>query len=200
MRAMGMPGEGRSEEPEWVVWLTVVICLLIGWVIATTVSGRTETVPDGAGGSITIPATWIKTKEAGALFAATDLNAGTYGSRISVRQVSKADLLPPRSGDTLEVAASNWTLIRSPELEGYRVLQIAPTTIQGRNAVAIEYAYLTDPPQGGGTGVMPGLMHAIDTIVASGDGFVILTVATEQGDDTALEQLLATAQAGWQIP
>jgi hypothetical protein len=174
--------------------------LLIGWVIATTVSGRTETFADVAGGSLTIPATWVKTKEAGAVFAATDLNAGTYGTRVSVRQASQADLLPQRSGDTLEAAASNWILIRSPELEGYRVLEITPTTLQGRNAVTIEYAYLTDPPQGGGTGVMPGLMHAVDTIVASGDGFVILTVATERGNDTALEQLVATAQAGWQIP
>jgi hypothetical protein len=200
MTSMTLPGHGQSEEPEWVVWLTVIISLLLGWVIMTTVTGRTETVTNIAGGSITIPATWIKTKEDGAVFAATDLNAGTYGSRISIRQAARADLMPPRSGDSLEAAATNWTLIRSPELEGYRVLAIEPMQLQGRDAVTVEYAYLTDPPEGSGLGMMPGLMHAVDTVVASGDGFVILTVASEAGNDAALNDLVASAQAGWQIP
>ena len=200
MTSFTLPGQGQSEEPEWVVWLTLIICLLIGWVVMTTVTGRTETVSDVAGGSIRIPDRWIKTKEDGAVFAATNLRAGTYGSRISVRQIAKADLLPERSGDELGTAANNWTLLRSPDLEGYRILNIQTMKLQGRDAVAIEYAYITDPPEGAGSGVMPALMHAVDTVIASGDGYAILTVAVDQNNDAMLNDLVASTQAGWQIP
>ncbi len=200
MTSITLPGQGKSEEPEWVVWLTLIICLLIGWVAMTTVTGRTETVANVAGGSIRIPDKWIKTKEAGAVFAATNLNTGAYGARISVRQITKADILPGSSGEELGTAANNWTLLRSPDLEGYRVLNIEPIKLQGRDAITIEYAYLTDPPEGGSSGGMPALMHAIDTVIASGDSYAILTVAVEQSNDAMLNDLVASTQAGWQIP
>jgi hypothetical protein len=200
MSTFAIAGRGKSEEPEWTVWLTVLICLLIGWVIMTTVTGRTDAVTDGAGNTVRVPATWVKTSEDGALLGAADLTAGAYGSRVSVRQAARADLLPERSGDQLEAAASNWTLIRSQELEGYRVLEIQTTTLQGRPAVTVEYAYLTDPPEGLAAGAMPALMHAVDTIMASGEGFAILTVATDQTSDESLTALVSTMQSGWQVP
>lgn len=200
MSAFAFTGQGTSEEPEWTVWLTVLICLLVGWVVMTSVTGRVEAVADGAGNAVRVPATWVKTSEDGALLGAADLTAGAYGSRVSVRRASREDLLPARSGDQLEAAASNWTLIRSQDLEGYRVLEIQTTAIQGRPAVTVEYAYLTDPPEGLASGAMPALMHAVDTIVVSGDGFAILTVAVDQSGDDALPSLVSTMQAGWQIP
>lgn len=200
MSTFAIAGRGESEEPEWTVWLTVLICLLIGWVIMTTVTGRTDLVADDAGNAVRVPATWVKTSEDGALLGAADLTAGAYGSRVSVRQAARADLLPERSGDQLEAAASNWTLIRSQELEGYRVLEIQTTSLQGRPAVTVEYAYLTDPPEGLASGAMPALMHAVDTIVASGEGFAILTVATDQTSDDSLTALVSAMQSGWQVP
>jgi hypothetical protein len=199
MSSISLPGRGRSEEPEWTVWLTVLISLLIGWVIMSTVIGRVETVANVAGGSLTIPASWIKTKEEGAAFAATDFDAGSYGSRVAVRQVPKADLITAMGPDTLDTAAANWSVVRGQNLEGYRILRIEPVKLQGRDAVAIEYAYLTDPPEGT-AGAMPGLMHAIDTVVASGDQFAILTVAVDQSGGDDLLTLNSRLQNGWQVP
>ncbi len=199
MSSIAFPGRGRTEEPEWTVWLTVLICLLIGWVITTTVTGQTDTAPI-ANGTIRYPANWVKTKEDGAIFAATDLSDGSYGARISVRQANKADLVGPQGQDNLDNAASGWTLLRSQDLEGYRVLKIDQVKLQGRDAVAIEYAYLTDSPEGQAAGVMPALMHAIDTVIASGDQYTILSVAVDQSGDDTLADLNARIQAGSQLP
>ena len=59
MSFIALPGRGQTEEPEWTVWLTVLICLLIGWVITTTVTGQTTTIPVGSG-AVRYPATWVK--------------------------------------------------------------------------------------------------------------------------------------------
>jgi hypothetical protein len=191
------------------MWLTVALCLAIGWLIASGVLGRTESVGDVAGGALRIPTSWVRTSEDGAVFAATDVNGGAYGSRISVRTATSADLVPPNAFPadqppspeaTLNLAATNWSLIRGQDLEGYRILRIEPTTVAGRPAMAIEYAYLTDPPQAVGAGLMPGLMHAIDTVVANGDQFTILTVAVEQGNEGQLIDLNNRTLAGWQVP
>jgi hypothetical protein len=199
MSSMSFPGQGKSEEPEWVVWLTVLISLLIGWVITTTVTGQTASAPI-ASGSLRYPASWVKTKEDGAIFAATDLNNGSYGARISVRQVGKADLIGARGQDNLDNAASGWTVLRSQDLEGYRVLKIDQVKLQGRDAVAIEYAYLTDAPEGQAAGAMPALMHAIDTVIASGDQYTILSVAVDQSGGDSLAELNSRIQAGSQLP
>lgn len=200
MSTFSLPGQGHSEEPEWVVWLTVAISLLLGWVLATSVTGRVINHTNIAGGSLAVPASWVKTQEDGAAFAAADLRQGAFGSRVSVRQVATADLIPNRSDNNLQTAASNWSLLRSQQLEGYRILQIVPTTVKGRDAVLIEYAYLTDPPEGMAGGVMPALMHALDTVVASGDQYSILTVAVDQISEDQLETLNTQIQSGWQLP
>ncbi|GAB4125006.1 MAG: hypothetical protein Fur005_43440 [Roseiflexaceae bacterium] len=203
MSKIALPGYGQAEEPEWTVWLTVLVALLLGWILATSVTGSNETISDAAIGSIQVPSSWVPTSEDGALIAATDIDAGSYGSRVSVRSASKADLLPTRSGETLEAAATNWSVLRGQNLEGYRILQITETSVAGRPAVAIEYAYLTDPPEGLASGVMPALMHAIDTVVASGDGFAILTVAVDQSSQSSsdsLDALNSRIVAGWQVP
>lgn len=204
MASLAFPGRGRSEEPEWTVWLTVIICLLIGWVIQSTVVNRIETVAIGSS-SLSYPANWIKVKEDGALFAATDLNSGVYGARAVVQEIPRAELLPAQApatlqGETLQAAAGNWALIHSQELEGYRILRIEQTTLDGREAVEVEYAYLTDPPEGAAAGVMPGLMHAIDTLVESGEQFAILTVAVEQTSDITLRDLNERLTSGWRVP
>jgi hypothetical protein len=47
---------------------------------------------------------------------------------------------------------------------------------------------------------MPALMHAIDTVIASGDQYTILTVAVDQSGDDSLADLNARIQAGSQLP
>jgi hypothetical protein len=197
--SIAFPGTGRSEEPEWTVWLTVLICLVLGWVIMTTVVGRTQ-LNESAAGRLAYPASWVPTREEGATFAATDLDAGPYGSRVSIRQVAKTDLITTRSSDTLDTAAASWAVLRSRDLEGYRVLSITPTTVANRDAIAVEYAYVTNPPEGAASGVIPAVMHGIDTVVASGEQFSILSTVVDQNSGDDLAALNARMLANWQAP
>ncbi|HEU5087693.1 MAG TPA: hypothetical protein VFT99_09615 [Roseiflexaceae bacterium] len=197
--SMPFPGQGRSEEPEWTVWLTVLICLVLGWLLMTTVVGRTHTQQSPAG-SIAYPQNWVPAQEEGAAFAATDIDAGPYGSRVIIRQVPKSDLITALGPDTLQTAASSWTVLRSRDLEGYRVLRIEPTTVGGRDAVEVEYAYITDPPEGTAGGVIPAVMHGIDTVVASGDQFSIFSVVVDQNGVDDVVTLNERLRSSWQAP
>jgi hypothetical protein len=197
--SLTFPGQNRTEEPEWTVWLTVLICLVLGWVLMTTVIGRTQT-HDSAAGSLAYPQNWVPTQEDGAAFAAIDLDAGPYGSRVIVRQVPKTDLITSLSPDTLETAAASWSVLRSRDLEAYRILGIGPTTVDGRDAISVEYVYLTDPPEGTAGGVIPAIMHGIDTVVASGEQFSILSVAVDQNGTDDLTTLNNRLLAGWRAP
>ena len=47
----------RTEEPEWLVWLLVIVLLAAGAIVRTAVTGRTQPVSQG-NVSLTIPATW----------------------------------------------------------------------------------------------------------------------------------------------
>ena len=69
---------------------------------------------------------------------------------------------------------------------GYRILSIAEASVNGREAARVEYAYLASSPGGSADGAMPGLMHAIDTLVLNGETYQILTFAAEQQDFTAV--------------
>jgi hypothetical protein len=194
-----LPGQGTHEEPEWVVWLTVVVALVIGYLLATAVAG--QTVVAAAGGTdVAYPASWSKYNESGAVLAAADLNnQGIYAPRVIVRQVAKTDLT--RKADaTLNDALKAWTFNQANALVGYHLLNQSSTQVQGRPAVQVEYAYLLDSPKGAGGGTMPGLMRAVDTIVASGDQYYILTFAAESSKFTSLRDLRDELLESWRIP
>jgi hypothetical protein len=184
MASLPLPGYGRQEESELVVYLTVAVGLLIGLAVQWSVVSRTETVT--AGGSVlSYPASWQRVAEDGALVAAADRSrGGLYGARVSVREVPKAELLP--GGGTLADAATNWSLSRSDQLVGYRILSIAERTANGREVATVEYAYLASSPGGSADGAMPGLMHAIDTLVLSGETYQILSFAAEGQEFTMM--------------
>jgi hypothetical protein len=184
MASFPLPGYGREEESELAVYLTVAVGLLIGLAVQWSVVSRTETV--AAGGSVlSYPASWQRVTEDGAILAAADRSrGGFYGARVSVREVPKAELLPGEGA--LVEAATNWSLSRSSELVGYRILSITEGTVNGREASTLEYAYLASSPGGSADGAMPGLMHAIDTLVLSGETYQILTFAAESQEFTTM--------------
>jgi hypothetical protein len=103
---------------------------------------------------------------------------------VSVRAVPKNDLLP--GGGSLVDAATSWSLTRNDSLVGARILSITEGTVNGREAAMVEYAYLASSPGGSAEGAMPGLMHAVDTLVLAGDTYQILTFAAESHDFTAV--------------
>lgn len=190
-------GKGKSEEPEWVVWLVVAIGLLAGGLFGTYVLGQTKTTASGKN-SVTFPASWSLTTEPGAILSVYDLEGGgVFGTRVSVRVKPKAALYPEEG--SLYDAAANWAVDREKELSGFRLLGIEPTRIQGRDAASIEYAYLLDSPASA-SGMMPALMHAVDTITISGDQIYGLSFAAESHAYDRVRSLSDQIIATWQVP
>ena len=214
MSQFAFPGQNRTDEPEWVVWLTVLLSLIVGWVLMTLVTGQMQQVKTNAG-TISIPSSWALLREEGTTFSATDRNAS--GSRVSMRQIAKADLIGTLGPDTLETAASNWAVLRSNDLEGFRVLNIeavqllqngqmirTPEGVAQAEPVAgaipamlVEYAYLANPSESVGANVMPVLFHAIDTLVAKDTDFMVLSVAVDQSSNTQLNSLHEQMLKNW---
>ncbi len=180
MATMVLPGQGRQDEPEWVVWLTVAVALGFGLLIQAMMLGRTAPA-SVAGAALAYPASWVRTSEPGAAFAASDLNrGGASGARVALFEAPRADLVV-RDGTILD-AAANWTLRRGEALVGYQVLAMRETTAAGRPAASVEYAYLASSPLGSAAGAMPTLMHGIDTVVESGDRYRVLAFATAEDE------------------
>jgi hypothetical protein len=66
--------------------------------------------------------------------------------------------------------------------------------------VEVEYAYITDPPEGTAGGVIPAVMHGIDTVVASGDQFSIFSVVVDQNGADDVVALNERLRSSWQAP
>jgi hypothetical protein len=82
-----------KPEPEWVVWLTVAIALLIGFWLQLSASREMQSVTIGDS-TITYPADWTPTKRENLNFSAADLKEGPFGMRIAIAQFDKKKLLP----------------------------------------------------------------------------------------------------------
>lgn len=193
------PGRVLAPAPEWLVWATVALALLIGWWLQASVVGRSTTASLGAS-TFSYPATWTVSSADDTLFAVSDPSGGVYGALARLRQLPRAELPLPVSQSSLADVAASWSLLQGEGLEGYRMLNITPTTVQGREAMSVEYAYLSDPPQGAVGGVMPGLMHAIDTLLVSNDQLFVLSVAVESREADRLASLHEQFLAGWRVP
>lgn len=164
----------ERQEPEWVVWLTVALALMIGFWLQLSASREMQTVQVGDG-SITYPADWSPIAKESRTFTAADLTGGgPFGTRVTITQLDKRTLLTGKGG--LWEAAVNWTIDQSRKLPGYRVLSMNQTQVQGQNAISIESAYLQEI----GPNQMPGLMHGIDTMILNGNKFFILSFATQE--------------------
>ncbi len=208
MSSIATARQSRAQEPQWVVYLTAAVVLLIGLAIQFFATNQTQTGTVGAS-SIAYPQSWVQTTEPGADFAAADLNnGGPYGTRVSLRALDKTTLLSrmapqgtaPSAADLLNVGATNWSLQRGTDLVGYRVLGIKKTSVQGHDAIDVDSAYLLDQSLGAATNGLPGLMHAVDTVVLSGDKFYILGYAAESSQFDRLQGLHDKLLSAWHIP
>ncbi len=191
-------GEGRLEEPEWIVWAVVAAGLVLGAWLSNAVLGETRSVTAG-GMSLAYPARWIPRNELGADWTAIDVDhGGVFGPRVSLRQTTKAALFP--SEGNIDDAAANWALTRQPDLPGFRLIDISGAAVQGRAAARVEYVYLLDSPQGSGAGVLPALMHSVDVIVSGGDKVYILTFAAETHAYDSLTGVFCQLLSNWRVP
>ncbi len=181
----------QVEEPEWVVWLTVMIALLIGFVLQYTVTNRMRAMTIGDS-TISYPASWSLISRDKSGFTAADVTTGgPFAPRISFHQLDQRVLLP--GGGMLYNAGVNWSVKKREEHDGYRLLEIKNVKVQGRDALQLESAFLMDV----GTNRMPGLMRSVDTLVLDGKTFRILSFSAEQNQFDQLEPLRKQMMASW---
>lgn len=196
-------GLGRAEEPEWTVLLTLAIALLFGWLTQACALGRADSVAV-AGMTLAYPAGWLQVREEGAAFAASDLaGKGAFAPRVILWGMASQDLVPASltadTGPSLGELAAAWSLRLSGRLPAYRPLKSERTSVQGREAIRISYAYVSDGTQAGARTV-PRVMQAVDTLVLGGNTLLVLSFAADSRDfdDTTgqHERLLAS----WRLP
>lgn len=206
------PFRNRLRELEWPVWATVIVALLLGLLVERLDVNRTRTVAAG-NTRLSYPTGWSRTREDGAVFAASDISrGGGFGPRVSVREVPKEQLLPPANsaagaGFTLRDVATGWSVTRSGQLVAYRVLDTKALRLHGRDAQAIDYAYASGSTEGS-TGAAPEIVRARDVVVDGGNQYEILTFAATNADYQRLTgqqfPLFRNVQSqvanSWQLP
>lgn len=185
-----------GEEPEFMVWVTVAVALVLGFFLMFFITNQTSTVTAGTT-TISYPSTWVAATQKGAVFAVADTKGGgVFGDRVAVYQLAKTDLLPGQGG--LTEAAGNWSLQQQKSRVGYRSLSIDTTKVQDKDAVTVEDAYLLDSPYGASS--LPALMHGYDTVVQSGDNFYVLTFATADPDNDHAKSMNDKLVSSWRVP
>lgn len=181
---IALPGRGRQDEPEWIVWLTVLIALVLGLFLQSAVVSRTETA-DAAGVRLSYPAGWSRQETDSAVLSLSQSPMGVSGgATVTVQRLPKPELL--RRTAELSDVASSWAITRGQGLVGYRSLGITPTQAAGREAVAVEYAYVGGSSLGAVSGALPSVIRSTDIIVPSGDAYLVLSFSAERD---AYEQL-----------
>lgn len=165
----------RSEEPEWVVWLVVILLLVAGLFLKISIEGRTRNF-SGSGVSISYPAEWVQlTGEGQLLYVADPFSSAQFPTGVSVYQVPVEEV--GRNLTTLGDVAAAWAIRQGQDKQVYRVLSIEPASINGQNAVRVEYAYIPQTVPGVHTGTVPVVARAQDYLVRQGESLTIITLA-----------------------
>lgn len=189
----------RAEEPEWLVWALVIVMLAVGLIVRSLVMNGAERFNQG---NLTLryPAGWVN--QAGAepfevLHVGEPLETALFPANVLVRQVPVTEI--STSAQTLGDLALKWSTRQGSELLGYKVFNIEPALVRGKEAVKVDYAYVAEPPLGGANSV-PVVAQAQDVLLRNGDTVTIATFtadATTYGQQTAAwERILASLD--WQ--
>jgi hypothetical protein len=97
-----------------------------------------------------------------------------------VQRLPKPTLI--RRQAELSDVASAWAINRGRDLVGYRSLGITSSQAAGREAVTVDYAYVGGSSLGVVSGALPSVMRSTDTIVASGDGYLVLSFSAARDE------------------
>lgn len=174
--SMALPRRARrSEEPEWVVWLVVILLLIAGLFLKISIEGRTRTF-NGSGVSISYPNGWVQlTGEGQLLYVADPFSSAQFPTGVTVRQLPVEEV--GRNLATIGDVAAAWAMRQGRDKQVYRVLSIEPATINGQNAVKVEYAYVPQVAPGGQTNAVPVVARAQDYLVQQGESLTVFTLA-----------------------
>lgn len=171
------PVLGR-EEPEWLVWLLVILLLAIGLIVRTAVTGRTEQVSEGNVG-LSYPAGWtVMPADSGQLLrVAEPIESTLFPATVTVSQVPLADIT-----DNPEVTLGDLALKlsndHSEDLTSYQVLTIEPARVKDQDAVKLRYVYVTEPELAG-PNTIPVVAEGEDVLLRQGDALTVVTFVAD---------------------
>ncbi len=180
------PQAGEHTRNAWAVVCAVGVALLLGWLLKTSVEGRSIafTSPDGAV-SLTYPAAWTAAKsEDGVWLSVSDLYA--TGMPASFKVYARA----ADPGMRLSDAAIAWTMSRMTALHEFRDLGSIETTLSGHPAIMLNYGFVADPPGGSGLATLPVVARGRDAIVVLGQQYLVFS-ATYDAAQRDVEQKMA---------
>jgi hypothetical protein len=171
----------RAEEPEWLVWVLVAVLLAIGLIARTIVLSRT-TAYTGANISASYPAAWIALDKQGGdelLNVGEPFDSGLFPARFSLLQMPVTSI--STKAQSLGDFALKWSDMAVQDLLAYRVLNIEPLKVRGKDAVRVDYVYVADPAL--------AAPHSIPVVARGAD------VLIRQGDTMTVARLLAASDA-----
>jgi hypothetical protein len=185
------------EEPEWVVWVLVIVALVAGWFLKGAFQYQMDVFTDpDTGLTFRYPASWfLESNQAqigdeGVILTVSDAHSeSAFNTAFSVR------LKAVEEETTAVDQAEMWIMRRGEELTKYRVLSKELSQVAGQEAVTIDYGYVEDPLRSSALrGSLPVVVRAVDVVFIRDSKVYTLTFASDQlvfdGEKKTLERLL----------
>lgn len=165
-----------EQEPEWIVWALVIVMLFAGFLIKGSTEGKTEAFT-GGGVSLSFPEAWSLSSPEGEgqlLKAADPLTSAGFATEVQVWQLPVSSV--GRNLPFLEDVAFAWTNQRANGLESFTALNTTSSTVDGKPAISVEYAYIAAPSTAAS---LPAVVHAVDVLVQQGETLTVISFAAE---------------------
>lgn len=175
----------REEEPEWLVWALVIVMLAVGFIARTIVVNHSIVFSEG-NLSVSYPASWtrIERNAGDEIFAVSEpFDAGLFPARFTLQQMPVTDI--STSAQTPGDFALKWADRQAKDLLGYKVLSIEETRVRSRDAVRVEYVYVTEPVMATPNSV-PIVAEGADVLIRQDD---VMTVASLLASADAFKDL-----------
>jgi hypothetical protein len=165
---------GQHGLAEWLAIVITLAALVIGWGLKNYVESRTA-VAEADGLTLTYPANWVRGKVDKELLNLYDPNtASTVETSFAVRAE------PAAADRQLNFLVNAHVLRLSQEKAQFTVLASDSTTLAGRPAIAVHYAYAITPHAGlAVTAAMPVVVEALDTLVLQDGQLYVFTFAAD---------------------
>lgn len=168
-----------GEEPEWLVVLTVIVAIVLGWALTSALAAQTHAF-NAEGISLRYPADWQVSTAEGPQDNLLRVG-GYYGARteLSVRVLRKLD---PAAPIMLEDAVTQRSFEAAQNLPMYRALSSKRAAVGGKPAIMVNYAYVHDPGASAYQDALPTVMIGRDYIVAHAGKVYLFSMEAQASD------------------
>jgi hypothetical protein len=147
------------------VWLALFVMFAVGMTVIRSVDAGTLAFADSQGTlRLRYPAGWLPTPGSDALLDVQNpISGGPLPARLTVTRQARA------AQQTLTDAANEIVLARGNARAMYRVLSLEGVKIGGKDARAIEYAYVADPHEAVLTAQrLPAVVRGVEVVAVEG--------------------------------